>query len=272
MWVMAWNDPRRAWRRCLTLAAAAMTGLPGVAQSQEGAAPGGILSNLSATNLPIRHVEGGMFEVGGVRFDKTRKTASFPAQVNMNEGLIEYLIVSSAGKLHESLLRTTIEPVHLHVVMLLLGAKGAPQPAVPSSGAAPSSVNADGAAVPFRRDRSMKSESELKGDAVRIRLIWKMGAAESECRAEDLVLNGRENAPMTPGDWAYTGSMVIDGTFLAQRDRSIAAIIDDPFALINNPRPGRDNDGIWQVNPAMTPPVGTPVRVVIQLKSPGRED
>ena len=70
---------------------------------------------------------------------------------------------------------------------------------------------------------------------------------------------------MTRGEWRYNGSRVVEGNFLGQREGSIVAVIADPDALSNNPRPGRDNDQIWQVHTNAVPPVGTPVRITIQL-------
>jgi hypothetical protein len=41
----------------------------------------------------------------------------------------------------------------------------------------------------------------------------------------------------------------------------------DPDAMINNPRPGRDDDKIWQVAPRGLPALGWPVDAVIRLKA-----
>jgi hypothetical protein len=61
---------------------------------------------------------------------------------------------------------------------------------------------------------------------------------------------------------------VIDGTFLAQRDGSIASVITDPDALLNSMRPGRDKDDIWQVNTNAVPAIDTPVNITIQFRDP----
>ena len=38
-----------------------------------------------------------------MRLDKNAATVTFPAKVNMNDGLLEYLMVSPEGPVHESL-------------------------------------------------------------------------------------------------------------------------------------------------------------------------
>ncbi len=60
-----------------------------------------------------------------IRINKRERTVSFPAVINLRQGTIEYLLVNSWGKVHESILRTDTEPYRIHVVMLLLGDKGA---------------------------------------------------------------------------------------------------------------------------------------------------
>src|SRR3569623_2003527 len=82
----------------------------------------------TSTNAPpLVEVAPGVFQIGLVRLDKNQKSVQFPAVLNMDHGLIEYLLVTTRGKTHESLLKTDAEPYNIHVAMLLLGAKGAAQ-------------------------------------------------------------------------------------------------------------------------------------------------
>src|SRR5688500_4438128 len=82
-------------------------------------------TNGAATALsPLRKISEDIFQIGAVRLDKKTRTATFPAQVNMVAGNIEYLLVQASGKLHESILKPEAAPLHLHTAMLLLGAKG----------------------------------------------------------------------------------------------------------------------------------------------------
>ncbi|MGI8965419.1 MAG: hypothetical protein ACR2H1_04940 [Limisphaerales bacterium] len=77
------------------------------------------------TNSPLKQIEPGIFEIGQVRLDKNKKSIQFPVHVNMNQGTIEYLLVTSSGKLHESLLRTEAEPRDIHLAVLLLSGPAA---------------------------------------------------------------------------------------------------------------------------------------------------
>ena len=196
------------------------------------------------TNSPLKQIDAGVFEIGNVRLDKNQRTIRFPAVVNMDQGAVEYLLVNQSGKVHESVFRTEAEPYHIHLATLLVGAK---ESIHPSAGIA---TNAP----------------VLAGDKVSLSASWKTSGGESHCRGEDLIFNTQTKSPMSRGNWVYNGSRIVEGTFLAQRDGSLVSIISDQDALINNPRPGRENDEIWQVNTNAVPPVGTAVQITIKLE------
>ena len=191
--------------------------------------------------------------LGKVQLDREKHRASFPAVFNMSEGLLEYLLVGSKGKTHESLLRTEVEPAELHTAMLLLGVKtGERHP----GDAPPSAINAD----------YLRTAPALKGDAVTILLKWTADGKEVTCRAEELIYNLRTKAVAPAGDWTYNGSMFEQNKFLADDEKSFVALVTDPTALINNPRPGHDDDQIWSVAKGKVPAKDTPVEVSIELK------
>ena len=62
--------------------------------------------------------------IGLVRLEQKTMTLTFPGALNMNQGLLEYLIVTPLGSTHESLLVTEAPPTDIQFAMLLLGAKG----------------------------------------------------------------------------------------------------------------------------------------------------
>src|SRR3954467_6550095 len=64
----------------------------------------------SSRNAPLREIGPGIFQLGDIRIDKHKRTVSFPAVLNLRQGAMEYLMVSSWGKVHESILRTETEP------------------------------------------------------------------------------------------------------------------------------------------------------------------
>ncbi len=209
--------------------------------------------------VPFRRLEDGSIQIGKVRLDPRRRTVSFPALVNMNEGIIEYLLVSTLGKTHESLLRTEAEPFHLQTAMLLLGAKGAGRPAL---------TNAPAGGQLSAEDIIRASAAPLLGEHVTIAVAWTHGGKTNECALEEFVFDAKANAPMRRGVFVFTGSQVFQGLFLAQQEGSIIAVITDPGAVFNNPRPGRENEDNWKINTAALPPLDTPVRITITVPPP----
>lgn len=222
---------------------AALLAAPGLAQEPADAPP------------PVmREVSPGVFEIGKIRLDQKTRTIRFPGELNLHEGILEYLLVTSQGSTHESLLVSDVRPSDLHFAMLLLGAKG--------SGETP-----DSAPVPTGQINAefLKTAPRLRGESIAITVTWKNGELEKTTPVEDWVFNSATKKAMERGPWIYNGSLFSNGHFMAQMEGAFAALVTYPSALINNPRKGSDNDQIWTVNEKVIPPVKTPLEISIQL-------
>lgn len=211
---------------------------------QAGSTPPALGSN---TNLPIREISKDQIQIGKVILDKKARTISIPTVVNMDRPPLEYFLVTATGKLHESLLKTEADPLHIHVAMLLLGAKGA--------------MSADPALF-------HDPKSEIPGDKVSISVSWIFEDRKVVRKAEELIFNLETKSAMTPGTWTYNGSRMVDGQFVAQKEGSVLSLMADPYALINNPRPGRENDEIWTVMTNAVPKVDTAVELTLKIEDP----
>lgn len=220
--------------------------------------PPGLPEEKPPTPPSIREVSPGVFQVGGVKLEKAVRRVSFPAKLNMNDGPLEYLLVTAMGKTHESVLRTDIEPHHLQVAMLLLGAKGtqgAPLTNAPSGG-------------PITQGPAGERNPPLPGDPVLIEVTWTQNGKAQRKHIEELVFNKRAKEPMSKGPFTFTGSRVWQGKFVAQTEGSLIALITDPDAVFNNPRPHRDADDTWVVRKQDVPAAETPVEVSITVLPP----
>ena len=198
------------------------------------------------TNFVLKTLSNGVFEIGSVRLDQWRRAITLPAFVNLREGAIEYLLVHSNGKTHESVFRTDAEPYHIHVAMLLLGARTAGTNAFPEPPAA-----------------------ALPGEKVVVEIAWRRKSKQFRYRGETFVLDRKRKSVMTKGDWIYTGSRLREDGFAAQFDGSIISLITDPDALVNNPRPGREDDDNWLAKPGNLPAFNEPVEVIITFAEEG---
>ena len=205
----------------------------------------------------IRESSPGVYELGAIRIDKEKNTITFPGRVNMDKGVLEYLLVGPLGSTHESLLVTEVPVTDVHTAMLLLGAKGA------------------GIHAPAPQDQPtgqitneyLKNAPEIKGDRIFINVKWKQDDAEKENPVEDWIVRTKTNKPAERGAWIYNGSMFgADGKFLAAGEQAFAALLPYPPALMNNPRKYEADDSLWDVNEKAVPPVDTPVQISIRLE------
>ncbi len=201
----------------------------------------------------VRQLSPEVFQVGSVRLDKRTRTATFPASVNLTNGLVEYFAVNAIGKTHESVLVSDTEPYHLHMAMLLLGVKIAPAP----SDKPPAQIDPG----------YLETAPEVTGETVEISVTWMKDGQPQQARAEDWVWNTKQKAPMKKGPWIYNGSLVSNASFVAQNEGSMITLVADPAALVNNPRAGHNDDLIWTARSEKLPPVGTPVDITITLLS-----
>ncbi|MGB8169759.1 MAG: YdjY domain-containing protein [Chthoniobacteraceae bacterium] len=204
----------------------------------------------------MQEISPGIYQIGLIRLDQAKHTATFPGKLNMAEGALEYLLVTTEGATHESLLSTTVQPADLHFSMLLLGAKGAGITTPGPDDSPPTQINKE----------YLQHAVKLKGDNIHIAVKWKSGAAEKTTPVEDWLTNLETKKSAPRGPWIYTGSMFREGHFLAQAEGAFAALVTYPAALINNPRKGSDNDVVWEVNKKAVPAVDTPVEIIITLE------
>lgn len=180
------------------------------------------------------------FRVGIVQCDRQARSLTIPARVNAREGLIEYALVSRQGKVHEALLSTDAQPLHVQIAALLLGIS--PQP------------------------------GEGNAREVMIEVEWASNGPVRKVALEDLVSlkTGTPQEPsggtMSRGVWKFTGSQIDLQGYAAAREGSFISLIPDPSALIVNPRPGREDDNLHVPNSAALPAVGSPVSVRFLLK------
>jgi hypothetical protein len=204
----------------------------------------------------IKEVSPGVYQIGQARLEQKSRTIIFPASVNLTKGLLEYLIVTKNGPTHESLLATDLAPNDLHLAMLLLGAKGNPAPDGPQK-MPPPQITED----------YLKTAPALKGEQISILAEWHDAAgAEKSNPPEDWLIRLDTKKPVTHGPWLYTGSMFSsNGRFVAEMEGLFAALVTNPGALINNPRPGHESDQVWGVNEKTVPPIDTPLQVKVQL-------
>ncbi|MBI4721214.1 MAG: hypothetical protein HY770_08360 [Chitinivibrionia bacterium] len=193
---------------------------------------------------PVVRLSEGVFRIGNVTVDQNIRQVRVRGVVNMQRGLVEYLAVADRGKLHESVLRLDLEPFHLQLGLLLMG---------------------------LNYGRNLKYQGDPgvpEGDRVAIWVEWTEDGKKKRVRGEELVFNQETGKPMRRTDWVFSGSLEVEGTFLAQVERSLIATYHDPASIIDNPLPEGADDLILYANEKMIPPAGTPIALTIQAVKP----
>jgi hypothetical protein len=208
--------------------------------------PGAVMPGKAQLALPaVEKIGPGQYRLGEIQINKNSKSIYLPAVVNMNKGLLEYLLVKSGGKTHESLFRTTIDPVQLQIALLLIGLEGTDHPL------------------------SRQGAPEIpKGNPVEIYINYLKNGRMTPIKPESWIARKSDDKMVncTALEWMFTGSVIRNGRFLAQAEGSIIAIYHDPVALIDNASPGGESDKVWFVKEGDVPSVGTPVTLEIRVK------
>jgi len=189
------------------------------------------------TNAPVEKLSENIFRVGKVMLDKKNHTLSFPAAINMSSNLIEFVCDSGDTKLHESLLRTEISPLHLHLAALLLS-----KPGSESTNGLPITIS-----------------------------ITSVGQTNTQPLEEFIQKKDPKTGKQTTmpkGNWLYTGWQGYGGRIPGEISGVVIALLGDSTALINSRDSDHENDQIWEVNAAVVPAVGTKVEVTIRFEKP----
>lgn len=177
------------------------------------------------------------FRIGLVQCDRVKRTITIPVQVHKRDGLVEYALVTTKGKLHESLLATEASPLHLQLAALLLGLS--PQPG-------------QGADVPVKINLEWASNGPLRREPL-----------ESMVTLTKDIPSAKAGSTLSIGTWMFHGSTLEPGGLAAEREGSLIALISDPFANIFNAREGTNDDDLFSPHAANLPPQGLPVSLII---------
>ena len=220
----------------------------------------------SPDQMPIKEVSPGIYELANVRLDQSKRSITFPANINMHEGPIEYFLVTSYGKVHESVLKMDVVPFHIHVCSVLLGSKGADYEALNKR----FSQLKDNEIVPDSELDKMLEEG-LFGQPVEMTIAWELEGKKHQLAAESLLVSNEDDQQMPPGQWFYTGSRVVNGIFSAGQSGDAVTVIGDYGSMINYIGPGFKNDELWKANIEVLPPIYHPVTVTFSFPGPDKQ-
>jgi hypothetical protein len=188
----------------------------------------------------IEPLGGNRFRIGAVTVDRRTREIRLPGVVALRQGALEYLACAPGGKLYESLLRFDVDPYHLHLALLLIGLQ------------------------PLNNLKLQGDSTKAEGDPVTISVAWQSDKGPVSQRAEALVWDIRGQKQMAQTSWMFTGSVFNEGLFAASLSKSLAALYNDPTAILNQPLPTAGDDTAYAARTEVLPLVGTAVEVTIR--------
>ena len=186
----------------------------------------------------------GSYQFGPIDIDQKNREFSFPAVCNQTSGLVEYALVHEDGKTHESLFRTKVSPKLIHASLLLLKEK--PQPA-------------------FFKFVEENSSKLIQMPEIEIMVEWEHNGSNHKTSINSMVLNQTDNRELSKSAFVFTGSKVVEGTYLAEMDGSIIAVYHDNRATLNSRDLNSNSDDVWIANESKMPPKNLSVLVRFQL-------
>ena len=199
------------------------------------------------------------YSLGDITFSSATREVRVPTEVNMSEGVLEYVLVHETGKTHESLLRTKVSPTELNVALLLCHY----EPHIKEAAqylADPKPETKAKMALPMEHEGANR---------VRLSVEWKdKDGKPQSAPVSDWIRDLKFKKPLQLDHWTYTGSFVSQTGYAAQDDGSHIAIYFDLVALMNLPDAGNGDDDRWLVEKKAVPPIGTPVTLVFSPVNP----
>lgn len=244
-------------------AAAVVPGAPAEAPAQEpGQAP-------RQAQDPAQAALVARFAEQGIQVDLAAKTIELEARISNLRDPLEYLLVlQPQGKDYESLLACTGIPAEaLNAAMLLLGVEKGQNGRVVPVEPAPSLEEIQNGADPYVVEPA-------SGDGFYVYVSWEEeigGQAEPFFyRAEDLVINARDEGTYQRGKFVYLGSRFVkphkdaQEFFAAQGEGNLISlcIFEPANHLLAGGDPDSDNQDAWYSNIFLLPPMGHPVKVI----------
>ncbi len=190
------------------------------------------------------------YQLNDVVIDTEAGSISFPCLVNMNDGLVEVILCTKEGKLHESLLSTTVTPMEFQTALLLLGLD-------------PVNEEPDD---PAKADPlSNFTTIETPGDSVVITLSLQRDGKQVTEPIEHFVFDETVKKELGKSTWLFRGPVTHrSGHVIIDPDVTMIATYSDPIALMELNAQSKFNDELFYVNKNKNLIIGEPVTLTIK--------
>jgi hypothetical protein len=194
---------------------------------------------------PVEKLGEGLFRVGAIRVDTSKREIAVPGSVNQVQ-VLEFLANTKGGaKAYESALTLDTDAISFNVALLLIGLD------------------------PARATKPQRhfDPAPVRGDPVEITIEWK-DAEKRVTRAsiDRLLWDRAANRAPIEGGWVYTGSTGLpDGRLMAELDGVLIGFVHSPSPILENSGgAGIGNYGSIVINPQLKLEPDTPVTLTVK--------
>ncbi len=204
--------------------------------------PDPVATQKAADRARIQHLPNGDVQVGKLLLHRKERCISFPVEFVEQVSVLEVIIATPEGRLHESLLKADVSPLQLQAMLYLLDLSNGPR---------------------------LDTETLRQGDLVDLDIEWTdaNGARQRE-PIESWIIDGRTKAPMKREGWVFVGSGMRNGEFLADSEGNICINYSVGSTILDIPDPAGADDTIFTVNKDKPfPPATGNVRVVLSPRA-----
>lgn len=203
----------------------------------------------------IEKISETQFKIGKIILDKKTREITFDAKFEQTQDntLLEFLLTTPNGKIHETLLTAEIDPHNLNIALKLLGYKESREL--------------------FRMldDRHRVTEKYFQVDAptkaasrLDIQLTFKKDGKDTSVLVNEVIQSVQTQKSMDMSPWINGGSLMTNGKFHPSLTGDIIAIFTDRASMLNYSGDKRDDDTNWQPFAKRLAPIGTPVKVTLK--------
>lgn len=231
------------------------------------------LAKAEEADKKIRQISKFEYAIDQIRLDQKKQEISFPATVNMTEGLLEYLVVGiQSDKVHESLFVSESSPLNLNIALKLLGIQESKEifPLLDQD------FRPTGKFPKVEEETRKQSRIDLfvewtsEGKTTRVpanelihHITWKTDDHDVQ-PSQDVPLDKAQLTPMEAGPWLSSGSYLVDGKFKADLNGLHAAIYTVEGALINYLGKDRLKGDVWIPHQELPLKKGELVSIIIK--------
>ncbi|MGJ8644478.1 MAG: YdjY domain-containing protein [Luteolibacter sp.] len=200
----------------------------------------------------VEQIDANHYRIGDVIIDKRTREIRFPAVINLREGLLEFLVVHTNGKLHESLFASDVSPTDLNVAFKLLRYEASKELyRIPKE---PGVLTGDF----YQEPEKIRAASRIS-----ITVEYEKDGKTKSVPVNEWIRHETTASAMPPTPWIYGGGDFYQNQFVPEQTGDIVAIFITNGALINYPGEDNFNDDVWTTLTERVPEDGTKVTLVI---------